>query len=372
MTSVGSLSVGQLSAFLDAYAPVAYQESYDNVGLLVGELDGVVKGILTTLDVTEAVLDEALAKDCNVIIAHHPIIFGSVKRLKGASYTERVIMRALREHIALYASHTNLDNQAKGGVSASLGAQIGLGSMRVLVPKAGTLVKLTTFVPHAHTQHVLDALHSAGAGQIGAYQDCSFRSEGKGRFTPTKEAQPHLGQKEQPEEVQEERIEVLLPAHLQKNILCALKQAHPYEEVAYYLYPLHNLDQSVGSGVIGKLKKALAPQAFLGLLKEKIPAIEVIKYTPFKEPVQTIALCTGAGYGCLGAAQAQGAQAFVSADFTYHRYFDANDNIMICDIGHFESEIHVKKLLYDIVKEKFPNIAVHRSGLSTQPIRYYY
>ncbi|MBL7850720.1 MAG: Nif3-like dinuclear metal center hexameric protein [Cyclobacteriaceae bacterium] len=362
--------IKDVAAFLESWAPRAYQESYDNVGLLVGNPEMEVKGILVSLDCTESVVEEAGRRGCNLVVSHHPVLFKGLKSLTGKTYVERTVLLAIQKGIALYAIHTNLDN-VRLGVNARIAQRIGLTQTRILVPRKGTLSKLVTFVPPDNLEAVLGALHGAGAGQIGNYQNCSFEIRGTGRFQPGESAQPHIGTPGSPEKVEEVRVEVLLPEARQQAILAALRQAHPYEEVAYYLTPLSNENQEVGSGLIGTLPQAMDAGDFLRHVKETMQA-SVVRYTSKPTgPIRRVAVCGGAGSFLLGDAIRQQADAFLSADFKYHEFFDAEGKIMVCDIGHYESEQFTKALLQEVLSEKFTTFASHFSETVTNPISYF-
>lgn len=354
---------------LERLAPLRYQESYDNAGLQTGNAQAEATGVLVTLDCTEAVLDEALEKGCNLVVAHHPVIFKGLKALTGRSYVERTIIKAIRNNIALYASHTNLDNVLHG-VNTKIAGKLELQNQRILVSKPQTLMQLVTFVPLPQTEQVLQALHQAGAGNIGEYSNCSFQVAGTGRFQPSDKANPAIGEAGKPEQVQENRVEVIFPAYLQSKVLAALQQAHPYEEVAHYLYTLENQNQEVGIGMIGDLKEELSEADFLACLKSKMQ-LQGLRYTPIgSKKVQRVAVCGGAGSFLLKDAIRQGADAFVSGDFKYHEFFDAEGRILIADIGHYESEVYTKEIFYDTISKNFPNFAVLISEVNTNPVRY--
>ncbi|MFD2933402.1 Nif3-like dinuclear metal center hexameric protein [Spirosoma flavum] len=362
--------IRHLAAHIEALAPLAYQESYDNVGLLVGDPKTDIMGVLVTLDVTEAVVDEAIANGCNVIVAHHPIVFKGLKKLTGKTYVERTVIKAIKNDVALYAAHTNLDNVA-GGVNFKIAEKLNLQNVKILAPKAQVLTKLVTFVPIAHTQSVLDALYAAGAGQIGEYKNCSFRVEGTGTFQAAENAQPTVGEVGQYHEEAENRIEVIFPTHQQGQLLTALRQAHPYEEVAYYLTPLDNQHQEVGSGAVGELPESLTGKAWLSYLKEHMN-LKLIRYTPLPDrPIKRIAVCGGVGSFLLPDALRAGADVFVTADYKYHEFFDAEGRISICDIGHYESEVFTKDLIFGHLAKKFTTFAVILSVTDTNPVRYF-
>lgn len=363
------MTIGAITTHLEAYAPRAYQESYDNTGLLTGSATWEARQALVTLDCTEAVVDEAIREGANLIIAHHPIIFKGVKSLTGRNYVERTLIKAIKHDIAIYAIHTNLDNVAKG-VSHRMAAAIGLKNVRILRPLSQSLQKLTTFVPPADTERVLAALHQAGAGRIGNYSACSFRVEGTGTFLPGESAMPTVGQRGQLESVTEHRVEVLFPAAAQHAVMAALRRAHPYEEVAFYIHNLENENQDAGSGVIGELDRETSTLEVLGNLKAAFKT-GCVRHTAILKPrVKTIAMCGGAGSFLLPRAIQAGADLFVSADFKYHEFFDADGLITIADIGHYESEQYTKDLLAEVLREKFPTFAVNFSKTITNPISY--
>ena len=363
------MKVKDITEYLESLAPRVYQEAYDNSGLLTGEPSQEVTGVLATLDCTEEVIQEAIDRGMNMIVAHHPIIFKGLKKLTGSTYVERTILKAIRSNIAIYAIHTNLDN-VHIGVNRKIGEKIGLKNLRVLVPKKDTLSKLVTFVPIANAEAVLQSLYDAGAGQIGNYKHCSFSVDGTGTFMPNVHANPHIGKANEPESVKESRIEVLFPSHLQDRIVSALKKAHPYEEVAYYLTALSNENQEVGSGMIGELEQPMEPIEFLRRLKNNMN-LNTIRHTQLLDKkVKKVAICGGSGSFLLPHAIKNGADFLVTADFKYHEFFDADGKIAIADIGHYESEFFTKELIIELLKEKFPTFALNFSNTDTNPIRY--
>ncbi|MEM6841788.1 MAG: Nif3-like dinuclear metal center hexameric protein [Bacteroidota bacterium] len=361
--------IHDITTYLETIAPRSYQESYDNAGLLTGNPQAKVSGVLVSLDAIESVVDEAVKQNCNLIVAHHPIIFRGLKSLTGRTYIERTIIKAIKNDIAIYAIHTNLDN-VYNGVNAKIAEKLGLQQTRVLVPKSQTLQKITTFVPRENAEAVLNALSQAGAGNIGNYQNCSFQVSGTGTFQPNKQANPHIGEAGKLERVDEQRIEVILPNHLTNRVLQALRTAHPYEEVAYYLHDLENENQEVGSGMIGLLPQAQPGAEFLGYLKEKMN-LSIIRHTALLgRPVKTVAVCGGSGSFLLPHAIRQQADAYVTADYKYHEFFDADGQIMIADIGHYESEVHTKELIQELLCQKFVSFAVHLAETNTNPVFY--
>jgi len=361
--------IKEIVQYLESWAPPAYQESYDNSGLITGDLNADVSGILLALDCIEKIVDEAIDKKCNLIIAHHPIVFKGLKRLTGKSYIERTVIKAIKNDIAIYAIHTNLDH-ISDGVNRKIAHLLGLKNLKILRPKNDTLSKLTTFIPKENTEQVMDSLHQAGAGMIGNYHHCSFRLPGTGTFMPMEDSNPTIGSIGKLEKVDEERIEVIFPSRLKSRVLNALFNSHPYEEVAYYLHDLQNQDREVGAGMIGELEDPTNIQSFFHLLKDQFN-LSVIRHTEIvKSTVQKIALCGGSGSFLLGDAIRQGADIFISADFKYHEFFDAENKLVIADIGHYESEQFTKELIYDKLTEKFANIALHFTEVNTNPIKY--
>lgn len=366
---MNSIKIKDVIDHLEAWAPRAYQEAYDNAGLITGNASSIVTGILVTLDCLEAVVEEAILQKCNLIVAHHPIVFKGLKKFTGSNYVERTIIKAIKNDIAIYAIHTNLDNVLTG-VNQKIAEKIGLKNFRILAPKNDALTKLTTFIPQKNREAVLEALYGAGAGQIGKYKNCSFQTDGKGTFLPTEAANPQIGERGKQEVVEETRIEVIFPTYLSATVLEALRKSHPYEEVAYFLNSLTNENQEVGSGMTGDLEEPLEPIEFLRRLKISMD-LNVIRHTPLlNKPIKKVALCGGSGSFLLPVAIKSGSDVFISADFKYHEFFDADNAIIIADIGHYESEVYTKDLIRDVLIKKFPTFAINFSKTVTNPISY--
>lgn len=362
-------SIREIVSALESFAPPAYQESYDNAQLITGIPSDPVKGILCTLDVTEEVVQEAINLGCNLIVAHHPIVFKGLKSLTGKNHVERTVIKAIKNDIAIYAIHTNLDH-VQHGVNKKICDKLGLVNTRILVPKPSLLMKLTTFIPIEHTEDVLQALDQAGAGKIGNYSSCSFQVAGTGTFTPSAEANPAIGARGELERVAENRVEVMFPTYLKNKVLRALKQAHPYEEVAYYLQNLENENQEVGAGMVGELQHPMNEVDFLHYLKDTMD-LKVVKHTALcHKKLKKVAVCGGAGIFLLPAAKMAQADIFITSDIKYHEYFDAEKQLIIADIGHYESEIHTKELLMELLSKKFSNIALYLTKIVTNPITY--
>lgn len=354
---------------LESWAPAPYQESYDNSGLIVGDKNAEVNGCIICLDSTEAVIDEAIEAGVNLVIAHHPIVFKGLKRFNGGSYVERVVMKAIKNDINIYAIHTNLDN-VRSGVNAKIADLLALQNQQILLPKSGLLSKLAFYCPQENAAEIKAAIYAEGAGEIGNYEECSFSVAGEGSFKPNSAANPAVGVAGKSEVVSELKIEVLVANHLLSSAVKAMKKAHPYEEVAYEIYPISNSHQEVGSGMVGDLANPMKKEEFLSFIKQTFKA-GCIKYTDFHGEVSRVAVCGGSGGFLLGAAKRSGAQVFITSDYKYHEFFDAENQISIMDIGHYESEQFTLDLIKEYLIDKFPNFAARLTGMNTNPVKYF-
>ena len=364
------VTVRDVASVIETLAPLAYQESYDNAGLIIGDANMSVTGILVTLDVVPATIDEAIASGANLIVAHHPVIFSGLKRITGRNYVEQVVIKAIQSNIAIYAAHTNLDS-VPFGVNSRIADIIGLTKQQVLEPVENQLVKLAVFVPTEHADKVRAAMFAAGAGGIGNYDSCSFNLEGTGTFRAGEGANPFVGAVGEVHSEQEVRVEVIVPKPTISAVVSALKHVHPYEEVAYDLYPLLNAYGKIGLGIVGDLPKPMSESDFLQMIKERFGAKMVRTWPhPVKE-LARVAVCGGSGASLLGGAIASGAQIFVSADFKYHQFFDADNKIVIADIGHYESEQFTMDIFCEYLSKKIPNFAVLKTKHITNPINYF-
>lgn len=365
-----SVPLHAIAAALEKHAPIGLQESYDNVGLLIGSRNDLIEKALLCLEITEDVLMEAREKKCNLIISHHPLIFGGIKKITREHYQGRIISDCLRYGINVYAAHTNLDN-VKQGVSNIMATRLGLKNCQVLQPKEGYLNILVTYVPAEHLSKLQDALFNAGAGKIGNYSECAFRVDGRGSFKPGEGAQPFVGEVFQRHEEKEIRLEMVFPKVMASQIVKALKENHPYEEVAFQIIPTHNSHPEQGSGLIGTLENPIEWTQFLQLVKEKLNT-QVIKYTHYgKNSVQKVAVCGGAGSFLLKDALKAGADVFITGDLKHHDYFETTEQMMVCDIGHYESEQFTPELLLHILSTELPTFAAQISQTDTNPINYF-
>lgn len=365
----GLMKIVEITNYLEQIAPLHYQEGYDNSGLITGSKTQKVTQALITLDCTEEIVQEAIDRKCELIIAHHPIVFKGLKKLNGKNYVERTIIKAIQNNIAIYAIHTNLDN-VHNGVCKKICEKLGLENYQTLAPKPDLLRKLVVFSPSSHAAKVRTAICEAGAGQIGNYDNCTFNGIGEGVFRGNENTTPFEGKQGQIHQVTEIKIETIFPVHLQSKILTAMYQEHPYEEVAYDIIHLQNKNQNVGSGMIGNLPSSMQSMEFLKFTKSQMQT-DCIRHTPIiKKEVKRIAVCGGSGSFLLSKAKQMQADVFITADFKYHEFFDAENDIIIADIGHYESEQFTKELIQEILKEIFPKFATHLSELNTNPINY--
>ena len=365
------MKIKDVIATLDAMAPPSLQEGYDNAGLITGDENAECKGILISLDATSAVVDEAIKKGCNVVVSHHPIIFSGLKKITGKNYVQKTVINAIKNEIALYAIHTNLDNIING-VNGKIANLLGLEDISVLAPKENQLKKLYTYVPLSDSDKVRQAIHNAGGGHIGNYEECSFNSEGFGTFKGGLTTNPHVGTPGEMHREDEIKIEIIFPAWLEGGIIKALLSSHPYEEVAYDIIKLENRFSTVGSGVIGDFARPLDANTVFQTLKEKF-RLRVIKHTQLlNRTVKKIAVCGGAGSFLIPNALAAGADLFITSDIKYHEFFDANDKMVIADIGHYESEQFTINLLQEFLEQKFPTFAVLKTEVNTNPVNYFF
>ncbi|MDR0802720.1 Nif3-like dinuclear metal center hexameric protein [Fluviicola sp.] len=363
------MQVKELVSFLNHLAPFTYQEVYDNSGLLVGNPAAEITGVVVALDCLESVVDEAILHSANVVLTHHPIIFKGLKRITGVNYVERTVLKAINHGINLVAVHTNLDN-VHFGVNYIIAEKLGLKDLKILSPKAATAYKLAVFVPQTHADLLREAMAEAGAGHIGAYNSCSFSSKGEGRFRPDENAAPFIGKAGEPEVVKEMKVEVVISEHAVQAVLHAMKATHPYEEIAYDLIALTNTNEYIGSGMTGTLEEGMEAMEFLRLVKRTFHC-GAIRYThPAKSMVKRIAVCGGSGSFLLKDAIRANVDVFITGDFKYHEFFDAEDHLMIADIGHFESEQYTSEWLVAQLKKKFTKFAVRLTNVNTNPINY--
>ncbi len=363
------MKLSEIISVIESFAPLAYQEAYDNAGLLLGSENMEIKKALITIDVTEEVINEAINVKANLIISHHPVIFNEIKKITGKTYTERIIIKAIKDNMAIYAAHTNLDNVMEG-VNYKICQKLDLDNLRILSPVKGELRKIVTFVPLDHADKVRLAIFNAGAGQIGNYEQCSYNLEGFGTFKGSEETNPYAGEKGKLHIEKEIRIETIFPKAIQQKVVSAMIAAHPYEEVAYDIYPLDNSYANAGMGMIGELEKDTNELTFLKKIKSVFD-IKTLKHTKLRNKnIKKVAVCGGSGSFLIKDAISLDADIFITGDIKYHQFFDAYDNILIADVGHYESEQFTKEIFYELLKKKLPKFALHLSKVKTNPINY--
>ena len=356
--------------YLEELAPLAYAEDFDNVGLLVGHKNTEVTSVLVTLDTLENVVDEAIAKKCNLIVSFHPIIFNGLKKLTGKNYVERVVMKAIKHDIAIYAIHTALDNAIQG-VNDMICNQLKLTNKRILIPQSETIKKLTTYVPKNEAEQLRTALFGIGAGSIGNYKHCSFNVEGYGTFNANEDSNPVKGKKGETHIEDETKISITFPKHIESQVIKTLFKTHSYEEVAYEITTLENKNQNIGMGMVGELSEPMDERSFLKYLKAKMNT-ECIKHSSFlNKNIKRVAVLGGSGSFAIQAAKATDADAFITADLKYHDFFTAENNILLVDIGHYESEQFTKNLLVAYLTKKITNFAIILSNTNTNPVKYF-
>lgn len=363
------MKIKQVTDLVEELAPLEHAEDFDNVGLLVGDCEAEVTGILVTLDTLENVVDEAIATDCNLILSFHPIIFGGLKKLTGSTYVERIVIKAIRNGIAIYSMHTALDN-VREGVNGKICEVLGIIHPKILIPKKGTIEKLVTYVPLKDAEALRASLFEVGAGNIGKYSDCSFSTQGTGSFKAGEQAHPVKGEIGEMHYEEETQVNVIYSKRHRSRILEALFKNHPYEEVAYELSALQNTDQNIGMGMVGELPEQVDETEFLQHVKQKMN-VSVVRHSGLlAQKVSRIAVLGGSGAFAIEAAKASGAQLFITADIKYHEFYKAEGKIVIADIGHYETEQFTKTLLVDYLTKKIPNFAIRLSESKTNPITY--
>ena len=365
--STNSFSVAEVIAYLESIAPPCYQESYDNSGLQVGDVNKVVSKGLVCLDLTPAVMKEAVEMGANLIITHHPLIFNPLHRITGTNPCEQLVIEAIKRDIAVYSMHTNLDN-INVGVNAAFAKKLQLKNLQILRKGSKNLLKLITFVPIQQADTVRNSLFNAGAGHIGNYQKCSYNSSGTGTFEGNDNANPFVGNKNELHYENEVRLEVILPIHLKNKVITALKTAHPYEEPAYDLILLENASENIGAGMVGELEKEMSECDFLQFLKKQMQ-LSCVKHSQIgQKTIKKVALCGGSGSFLIPDAIGQKADVFISSEMKHNHFIDFGNTILLADIGHFESEIATKNLIYGFLIKKFSIFA--NSEIEHNPIAY--
>lgn len=363
------MKLNKIIKAIEEFAPLSLQESYDNSGLIIGTTDMEISSALLCIDITEDTIQEAIDKNCNLIISHHPIVFKGLKRFNKSNYVERCVIKAIKNDIAIYSAHTNIDS-VRGGVSERICEKLNLKNKQILAPSGEKLRKLVCYVPLSHAEQLRIALFKAGAGHIGKYSSCSYNTEGIGTFMPEKGSNPFVGEIKKLHHEKETRIEVIFPLNLKNKIINSLLANHPYQEVAYDIFILENINPNIGLGMTGELEKEIDSKDFLNIIKKTFKC-GTIRYTDINiDKIKKVSVCGGSGSSLLKNAIASKSDIFITADFKYHEFFDAENKIIIADIGHYESEQFTNDIFYEILTKKITNFAVHISGINSNPINY--
>jgi dinuclear metal center YbgI/SA1388 family protein len=363
------MKIKEIISVLEEMAPLAYAEDFDNVGLLVGEQETEATGVLVCHDALENVIEEAIAKKCNLVVCFHPILFSGLKKITGKNYVERAVIKAIKNDIAIYAVHTALDNHQEG-VNKIFCDALGLINTKVLIPKHNFIRKLVTYTIPENAEEVRNALFDAGAGTIGNYENCSFNSKGIGTYMGNEHSNPQIGERFEFVQGDEIKIEVTFEKHLENKILKALFKSHAYEEVAYEIYELQNQHQNIGLGMIGELETPMEAEAFLHFAKEKMQCGGIRHSDFIGKKIKKVAVLGGAGSFAIKNAIQAGADAFLTADLKYHQYYEAENQLLLADIGHFESERYTKNYIVDFLRKKILNFAIILSEENTNPVKY--
>jgi dinuclear metal center YbgI/SA1388 family protein len=334
------MDVRSIIGILERWAPrdVAMQD--DNPGLQCGSVADPVRGILVSLDADLPVIQEAVRKRRTMIVTHHPFLFRPLRSIDTGSERGKIIELLLRHRISLYAAHTNLDFSA-GGTSHALAEALGVTHPVFLRRSHRLQKKIVTFVPPEHVDRIAQAMAAAGAGILGDYDECSFRVEGIGTFRGNEKSSPTVGKRGRRERVRETRLEMVVAGRQLEQVIGALQKEHPYEEVAYDVFPCENVSTTHGAGVVGSLRRPVALGTFL-LRAKRTLGVKALRYTgnPARR-VRTIAVCGGSGAELLDDALAAHADVFLTADVKYHDYQRARGKIALVDAGHFETELPV-------------------------------
>jgi dinuclear metal center YbgI/SA1388 family protein len=353
------MKIKEVIHLLEQKFPLHWQEDFDNCGVQCGDKEREITGIVVCFDMSEAVIDEAIAKGANMVISHHPIIYrNGLKKIEPIDRVGKILCKALENKVLLYSMHTNIDSGKEGG-NVLFAQKLGLQKLSVLAPKESQFCKLVVFVPSENSVLLKEALFKAGGGNIGNYSHCSFSSEGIGSFKPLSGANPHIGQHHRMERVEEERIEIIFSKVKKRQIIEALYQHHPYEEPAFDIIALENLNREVGLGRVGLLPKPLVAKDFIHYVKEKLN-IETVKFSGnMNAEINKVAVCGGGGASFVTDALAAGADAFITGDLKYHDFFIPENKMLLMDIGHFEGEHFIREIIVSLLKENFNTFATH-------------
>ena len=353
------MKIKEVIQFLEQKFPLHWQEDFDNCGVQCGDREREITGIMVCFDMSEAVIDEAIEKGANMVISHHPIIYkNGLKKIEPNNRVGKILCKALENKMLLYSMHTNIDSGKFGG-NVLFAQKLELQKLSVLSPKEGQFCKLVVFVPSENSILLKEALFRAGCGNIGNYSHCSYACEGIGSFKPLAGANPHIGTHNRIERVEEERVEMIFPKHKKHQIIETLYHNHPYEEPAFDIISLENLNREVGLGRVGTLPKPMLAKDFILFVKEKLN-LEVVKYSgDMNSEIQKVAVCGGGGASFVTDALSAEADAFITGDLKYHDFFIPENKMLLIDIGHFEGEHFIREIIVSLLQENFNTFATH-------------
>jgi len=365
------MTIKQVTQFLEQKFPLYLQEDFDNCGVQCGDVRQEITGAMVCFEMSEQVIDEAIAEGCNLVISHHPLILKrGITKILPTDRVGAMICKALAHNMVLYSMHTNIDSGVGGGNDV-FAEKLNLQNVKVLEPHKGLYRKLVVFVPKENAEALKSALFEIGCGVQGNYDSCGYTVHGQGQFRPLKGANPHIGEENQLEHVEEERIEMIYPTGLQRTVVQAIYEHHPYEEPAFDLLPLENESRTIGLGRIGELPKVMPVSEFLECLKDKL-GFEHCRYAgDTTKMIHKVAVCGGGGSSFIDLAIASGADAYVSGDFKYHDFFKSHSGTLLVDIGHYEGEYFIKNIIHQQIKENFTNFAALISKMEKVEVKYF-
>jgi len=353
------MKIKEVISFLENKFPLSWQEDFDNSGIQCGDKERDITGVVVCFDMSEVVIEEAISKGANMVVSHHPIIYRDViKRIEPTNRVGKILCKALENKILLYSMHTNIDSGKAGGNSL-FAQKLELQKLSVLSPKENEFCKLVVFVPSENSVFLRDALFKAGCGNIGNYSHCSFSCEGIGSFKPLADANPHIGQHNRIERVEEERIEMIFSKIKKRQIVEALYQHHPYEEPAFDIFALENTNKDIGLGRVGFLPQPMVAADFIHYVKQKLN-VELVRFSGnSKAEISKVAVCGGGGASHIKDALTAGADAYITGDLKYHDFFIPENKMLLVDIGHFEGEHFIREIITSLLKEKFKNFSTY-------------
>ena len=365
------MTIKDVTTFLEQKFPLYLQEDFDNCGVQCGDVRQEISGAMVCFEMSEQVIDEAIDKGCNLVISHHPLMLKrGICKIVPTDRVGAMICKALAHNMVLYSMHTNIDS-GEGGGNDAFAEKLRLRNVKVLEPHKGMYRKLVVFVPKENAETLKSALFAVGCGVQGNYDSCGYTLHGQGQFRPLEGANPHIGEENHLEHVDEERVEMIYPTGLQRAVVQAIYDNHPYEEPAFDLLPLENESRTIGLGRIGELPKELPVSDFLGYLKDNLGFIHCRYCGDETKMIRKVAVCGGGGSSFIDLAIASGADAYVSGDFKYHDFFKSYQKTLLVDIGHYEGEFFIKNIIFNLLNEKFSTFATLISKMESLEVKFF-